>query len=119
MEQDDFSKKLQRILHEKNILCKDFAQKCDLSEASLSRYLNDTRRPSFEILKRMCENLECSSDYLIGLTNFYTEKENGEKYKNLIDTLEKCWKCPSHMLDEKEQLYRIMIAYREYRKNEK
>lgn len=119
MEQDDFSKKLQRILHEKNIMHKELAQKCDLSEASLARYINGTRRPSFEVLKRICEVLGCSSDCFLGLTNFYTEKENGEKYKNLIDTLEKCWQCPSAKLDEKEQLYRIMIAYREYRKNEK
>ncbi len=59
----------ERILNlrkESNLSQKELAKKADITEASLSRYENNLREPKAEIIARIAEALECSTDYLLG-----------------------------------------------------
>ncbi|MBU5313117.1 helix-turn-helix domain-containing protein [Tissierella carlieri] len=52
-----------------NLSQKELAEKTGITEASLSRYENNLREPKAEIITRISEVLECSTDYLLGRTN--------------------------------------------------
>ncbi|MTI67440.1 MAG: helix-turn-helix transcriptional regulator [Firmicutes bacterium] len=79
---------------------KQLADKIGITEASLSRYENDLREPKAEIILRLAECLNCTTDYLLGRTNNKFEdiipednlhKDNIEykTYKEIIDKLKK------------------------------
>lgn len=52
-----------------NLSQKELAERTGITEASLSRYENNLREPKAEIITRISEVLECSTDYLLGRTN--------------------------------------------------
>lgn len=60
---------------EHDISQKALASTIMISPTSLSRYENDVYEPKAEILNRLAKALDTSSDFLIGLTDYY-EKPN-------------------------------------------
>lgn len=46
-------------------LC-DVADKLDISIASLSKYENNTREPSLELLTKFCDLYDVSADFILG-----------------------------------------------------
>lgn len=75
---------------------KQLAQKIDITEASLSRYENNLREPRAEIISKMSEILNCSTDYLLGLTDIKvhfldlkSEGDNNRKFVNYKKAEEK------------------------------
>lgn len=63
---DIFIKRLQKVLEEKNITQREFARLVGVTEVTISRYLNGERKPRIEIIDRMAEVLNVSTDYLLG-----------------------------------------------------
>lgn len=53
---------------------KQLAEKIGIREATLSRYENDKRDTQWEILGRIAEHLNTSSDYLLGLSDDFIPK---------------------------------------------
>jgi len=47
----------------------NLAQKLEMNTAQIWRYEAGKALPSADVLKRLAEILECSADYLLGLTN--------------------------------------------------
>jgi transcriptional regulator with XRE-family HTH domain len=79
-----------RILNlrkELNLSQKELAEKVGITEASLSRYENDLREPKAEIITRLSNALNCSTDYLLGKTDIKDETAlpNGKLYKDSIE----------------------------------
>jgi transcriptional regulator with XRE-family HTH domain len=62
------SERLEAILQEKNIKQKDLAANIGVTEVTISRYLNDERKPHLDIIIKMAEYLGVSTDYLLGMT---------------------------------------------------
>ena len=60
-----FGDVLKQIMTEKGYNQKTLATACGLTEAAMSRYINNTREPNFKTLKRLCKVLNVSADYFI------------------------------------------------------
>lgn len=68
-----FGDRLRRALANKNMTRQELAYKTMISEASIYLYLNNCVTPSAIYLKQICEALNVSADYLLGLE----EHKNG------------------------------------------
>lgn len=73
-----------------NLNQKELAEKCGITEATLSRYENDLREPKSEIVVRMADALNVTTDYLLGRTNekTFTVKDEKSIQKDLKQIME-------------------------------
>ena len=83
------------LLEEKDMNQKELAQKTNVSEVTISRYINGTRQPKSDILSKIADVLDVSIDYLLGNSTFKKtslsnndEKDIAKKLDELRDTLE-------------------------------
>ena len=53
----------------KNMTQEDVAKKINVTTAAYSNYEQGRRQPSIEVLRSICEVLECSADEIIGIDN--------------------------------------------------
>ena len=60
-----FGDVLKQIMTERGYNQKTLAISCGLTEAAMSRYINNTREPNFKTFKRLCKVLNVSADYFI------------------------------------------------------
>ena len=67
----EFSERLLLVLKEKEVTQRDLAEKININETALSRYVNGTRKPRMDILVNIARALNVSVEYLTG-------KEEGE-----------------------------------------
>lgn len=77
-EQESFIKKLSILLEEKNITQRELAEKINVTEVTISRYLSGERSPRIEIVSKIAEFFGVSIDYLLGkgeMTNINTKDE--------------------------------------------
>lgn len=81
---DSIAKRITKARHALNITQKELAQKADVTEANLSRYENDKRKPQPAILKRLADALCVSTDYLLGIDN--NEDSSTKDSNNDIET---------------------------------
>jgi len=65
----EFKERLARILSELHMSQKVLAERIGITEASLSRYLNEGRVPHAEVVANMATALGTTSDYLLGVSN--------------------------------------------------
>lgn len=68
-EQDNFIKKLSALLEEKNITQRELAEKINVTEVTISRYLSGERSPRIEIVNKIADFFNVSIDYLLGVSN--------------------------------------------------
>ena len=64
---EHFGDRLRQALADKNMTRQELAYKTMISEASIYLYLNNGATPSAIYLKQICEVLNVSADYLLGL----------------------------------------------------
>lgn len=69
-----FKKRLIALLENIDISQRELAKRVGVQEATISRYVNGERKPTSEILSKIADALNVSSDYLLGRT----DKENIE-----------------------------------------
>ncbi|MBQ6035747.1 MAG: helix-turn-helix transcriptional regulator [Lachnospiraceae bacterium] len=62
----DFSKRLSCILAERGLTQRELANMCGVDEASMSRYVNGSRKPCMDVLVRIAGELNVSVEYLTG-----------------------------------------------------
>lgn len=65
---EDFGRKVRKIMKQRGITQSWLAEKAETTEATLSRYLNGSRKPQADIAAAIAETLEISLDYLLGIT---------------------------------------------------
>lgn len=64
-----FSERLKKLLSIRNISRKEFSEKINATEATVSQYANGGKLPSGEALVKIADELDTSADYLLGRTN--------------------------------------------------
>ncbi len=62
----DFSERLACILSERKLSQRELAHMCGVDEASMSRYVNGSRKPCMDVLVRIAGELGVSVEYLTG-----------------------------------------------------
>lgn len=73
----NFSQRLNDALTLRNVSQKWLADEAKTTEATISRYINGKAAPTILVtIKDIAEALHVSTDYLLGLTNIPTSKEN-------------------------------------------
>lgn len=63
------SKKIKSRMQDLNMSQKELAQKVGVAEATISRYIRDERTPRGEIIPKIAEALNVTSDYLFRTLN--------------------------------------------------
>jgi transcriptional regulator with XRE-family HTH domain len=76
----DFSNTLKALRSENGLRQEDIADALGLSKQVISNYENELREPSFDVLIKLSEFFNVSTDYLLGRTHF----KNFEEEKALI-----------------------------------
>ncbi|MGG0757289.1 helix-turn-helix domain-containing protein [Brevibacillus laterosporus] len=52
-----------------NLTMKELGRRINVAESTVSGYESETRKPDIEIIKKLSDLFEVSSDYLLGLTD--------------------------------------------------
>jgi len=63
----EFSERLKELLIQNNITQKDLSEKINKSRVAVNNYCTGYREPSLDTLKMICQALNESADYLLGL----------------------------------------------------
>lgn len=66
MSMNIIGKRILNLLEEHHMSQRDLAIKTNITEVSLSRYINGTRIPKVTVLSAVARNLNTSVDYLLG-----------------------------------------------------
>lgn len=61
--------RIQNVLETKGISNRDAYQRIGVTKSAWSMYLNNQRTPPTETIRRIAEEFEVSTDYLLGLKN--------------------------------------------------
>ena len=82
----DFGNRLQKLLNQNNMTQRKLANKIGVTEAAISRYINDLQKPRPDILADIATALNTTTDYLLGkeVSSIY-ENENLDKYNKLLE----------------------------------
>lgn len=110
---ENISRKIKYALNNKKITQKELAKKIDVTQATLSRNLNEIHSMRADILAKIAEELNLSVDYLLGLKNenkknkkhsFKSAHQNTQIFKMIINIIDK--------LDYKQlnQIYGVLKA---------
>ena len=60
--------KIRKVLEDRNMTQTELARRCGFSNRTISRHININKPVyTYDILKRMCEELDVSADWLLGL----------------------------------------------------
>lgn len=73
METVSFAERLRKLMNESSMKQNELAQRARITEAALSRYLNDGRLPRIDVVANLATALNTTTDYLLGRT------ENADK----------------------------------------
>ncbi len=65
----NLSERLIELRNKNNLLQKDVAQATDLSIVGYQRYEYGTRKPTSDIIIKLCNYFNVSADYLLGLSD--------------------------------------------------
>ena len=78
-----FGNRLKMLREQCNIKQGQFADKIGITRQSMSNYESGKHCPDIEVLKKMADSLECSVDYLLGLTEHSTAEKKEEFHESL------------------------------------
>jgi len=112
MEDKPISKKLKELREEKGYLQKFVADKIGVRSNTLSGYENGTRSPDPEMILKLAELYDVSTDYLLGRTsnrNSKTEDDIDEELKELLSEMNVWYKNEPEDKELKLHMLRKMI----------
>lgn len=81
-----FGNRLVHAMEIRNMKQKELAKATGVTEATVSRYVNEKRRPDIDFIRDIVRVLNVSADYLLGFTNDMTP--GGGKHKSLRISLD-------------------------------
>lgn len=67
---------IKKARKEKGLTQTELAEKVGVTQGNLSAWETDRWKPDMNSLKKLCEALNCSSDYLLGQESFPVSGEN-------------------------------------------
>lgn len=65
----EFGEKIALLIKERNMTQKELAKRVQITEATLSRYMNGEREPKSEVVANLATALHTTTDYLLGVEN--------------------------------------------------
>lgn len=68
-----FADRIKELREEKNISQKEFAKTIGVAQSTYALYETDKREPSFDVLIKIAQYFNVTTDYLLGLTNGRTQ----------------------------------------------
>jgi transcriptional regulator with XRE-family HTH domain len=74
--------RLKNLLREKGLNQKQLAEKAQLTEAAVSKYLSGARRPQLKVLGSLATVLGTTTDYLVGVKGI-----EGDRFKILEEAI--------------------------------
>lgn len=122
---------IKRELEPKGISQREFARSIEIDEVNFNKYLNGTKTPRIDTLIKIAKGLDCSLDYLLGLSKAkYVEPTEDEKailkvseltglevetIEKLIDGINNCKKyAMNENVETKKDNYTGLPIYLEY-----
>ena len=72
----DVGGRIAKILCERKMTQRELAQKCHITEVSMSRYINNSRMPKGTAIVAMAKALGVSADYLLGLSDMRGDSDD-------------------------------------------
>ena len=73
--------RIKKILDSQGMTQKELAEKVDVTEVTIRRYVHDERIPQTLILIDICDALHVSSDYLLGIRYWGLKEKESEESK--------------------------------------
>lgn len=108
-----FARKLQELLEDKGIQQKELARAIDITEVTISRYINEDRDPQVAILEKIAEFFSVSTDFLLG-----RDKDNNtNSLDKQLEGLESALLCEVKELSEAQK--KDILDYVRFKKNQK
>lgn len=115
----NFGSRLKSLLENKNISQKELADKLEITEATLSRYINNLIVPKIEVVSKMASLLDVSVDFLIGNEREISEFEEKEALKKLLQKTGFMAGDEDLTDEELEKLIKFVNANKEFLKGDK
>ncbi|MCK9479820.1 MAG: helix-turn-helix domain-containing protein [Firmicutes bacterium] len=84
-----FSERISLLLSQKKLSQKELALKARVTESAISYYVKGERVPRGEVLSRIANALNCSTDYLLGNTKELSTSNGSEPLQYLQRNLSK------------------------------
>lgn len=82
----DFGNRLQQLLTKNNISQRKLANMIGVTEAAVSRYINNLQKPRPDILSDIATALNTTTDYLLGKeSTSVVDKEMVNKFNQLVE----------------------------------
>lgn len=106
-------KRIKSLRSEKNIKQKDLAEKVGVSNVVLSRYESGERNPDYETLVRIANNLDVTTDYLLGIESNLDTLPPFEDFIDDEDLIRWYKELPKDGEENLRRLRRIYEAYKE------
>lgn len=75
----DIKKKLKKLREKNGLTQQEVADRLNIGQVSYARYENGTRMPNTEMLARLAQLYNVTSDYLLGLTVYPSGNSNMER----------------------------------------
>lgn len=92
---------IHRFRKEKNLTLKELGKMCDISESQMQRIEKGSRYPSFEVLLKLTEALDHTSDEILGFdAPFYDEKEKSADIDRLTEKQKEFIRLVSQLSDQ-------------------
>ena len=105
------SERIRMLMDEQHVSQKRLAAELQVSNSSLCNYLHANRWINLSLLRRICQSLNISSDYVIGLSdrkNTLALSEDEQTFLDLYRTLTSHGKrCAMYQLRDLSQLCKI------------
>ena len=79
--------RIQEQLEKMNLTQKELAEKVNVQEATISRYVNNERQPRSDILSRIASILNVTSDYLLGTDERNSSYNIESKAKEILEVI--------------------------------
>lgn len=79
-----FKKRLKETVKEQGLTAYKISKDLDLSVSLVSYWINGNVLPGIEHFKKLCEYLDISADYLLGLEDYSGVKTTNQVNKNIF-----------------------------------
>ncbi|MGI6125021.1 MAG: helix-turn-helix domain-containing protein [Acetivibrionales bacterium] len=94
-----FSERLNALMKQNGWSQRELAKRVGVTESAISHYVKGYRTPHYDVLVRMAESLNTTTDYLLGMSEFISRIQQN-LYKLNPDQLEKAEKLLNAAFDD-------------------
>ena len=82
--ENNFGERLAHAMELRGMRQKELAKATGVTEATVSRYVNEKRRPDIDFIRDVVKVLRVSADYLLGFTDDICVAEDRQKERGSI-----------------------------------